>query len=316
MAMSNFVAKPLRGKQADCLAVLLQSIRWEMDPFSVAQKVYFVNDAMGYEAQLVNAVILSRSPLKARPKLKWSGEGENLKCEVSATFTGEDEPAVFEAELKTITTRNSPLWKQQPKQQLAYFATRAWARIYCPDIIMGVYTKEELEDRSFGIGPDNAVDVTPKNTSTLDDIANQIKAEKAQKKPAPQEHVDPETGEIIDPRAGNSSPPEVKPTDPKPLDLPTFDINAHNLNTQAGVKAAAAEFIAVLTVHPPEDRPRVFLASSGVMLVEAMRTHGLALDVKKIEALVISLPPADEEKPASGSKKFFEKPGKTEGAAA
>src|SRR5580658_10510798 len=57
MALSNFVAKPLRGKQADCLAVLLQSIRWEMDPFSVAQKVYFVNDAMGYEAQLVNAVI-------------------------------------------------------------------------------------------------------------------------------------------------------------------------------------------------------------------------------------------------------------------
>ena len=76
----------------------------------------------------MNAIILSRAPLKARPKLKWSGEGENLKCEVSATFIDEDEPAVFEAEIKTITTRNSPLWKQQPKQQLGYFATRAWAR--------------------------------------------------------------------------------------------------------------------------------------------------------------------------------------------
>src|ERR1700722_7407775 len=176
MALSNFVPKHLRQKQADCLAVLLQSMRWEMDPFSVAQKTYFVNDGMAYEAQLVNAIILSRAPLKARPKLKWSGEGENLKCEVSATFIDEDEPAIFEAEMKTITTRNSPLWKQQPKQQLGDFATRAWARLYCPDVLMGVYTKEEMEDRSFGIGADNAVDITPKAAATLDNINDQIKA--------------------------------------------------------------------------------------------------------------------------------------------
>src|ERR1017187_8052234 len=206
MALSNFVPKHLRQKQADCLAVLLQSMRWEMDPFSVAQKTYFVNDGMAYEAQLVNAIILSRAPLKARPKLKWSGEGESLKCEVSATFNGEQEPAVFEAELKTITTRNSPLWKQQPKQQLGYFATRAWARLYCPDVLMGVYTKEEIEEMTGHFGADNALDVTPKNASTLDGINDQIRAEKeAQKKP--QEAFDPETGEVIDQGATDSSPP-------------------------------------------------------------------------------------------------------------
>ena len=48
MAISTFVPKHLRGKPADCLAVLLQSMRWNMDPFTVAQKTYFVNDGMAY----------------------------------------------------------------------------------------------------------------------------------------------------------------------------------------------------------------------------------------------------------------------------
>jgi hypothetical protein len=295
MALSNFVPKHLRQKQADCLAVLLQSMRWEMDPFSVAQKTYFVNDGMAYEAQLVNAIILSRAPLKARPKLKWSDEGENLKCEVSATFTGEEEPAIFEAELKTITTRNSPLWKQQPKQQLGYFATRAWARLYCPDVLMGVYTKEEMEGVSGHFGADNALDVTPKNASTLDGIADQIKAEKqAQKKPPAREAFDPDTGEVIDQAATDSSPPEVKPTDPKPAALPTFDVNKFNINTAQGTKAAAAELIAVLGAYEDVDALRShFMNASGLSVVEAMRSHGLALEVKKIEALGIALPAED-----------------------
>ncbi len=191
MATSNFMPKHLRGKPGDCLAVVMQATRWGMDPIAVGQKTYFVNDGMGYEAQLVNAIVLARAPLSERPKMIWSGEGENLKCKVSGIFKGETTPAEFEAELKTITTRNSPLWKQQPKQQLGYFATRAWARLYCPDIIMGVYTVEELSDPSF-YGPDNAKDVTPEATHAA--TTNKLDAF-AEKKPAAH---DKETGEIIE----------------------------------------------------------------------------------------------------------------------
>lgn len=216
MAISKFVPKHLRGAQADCLAVLLQSMRWNMDPFSVAQKTYFVNDVMAYEAQLVNAIILARAPIKNRPKITWDGEGENLTCTVSATFKGEDEPQVFTAEIKPITTRNSPLWKQQPKQQLGYFATRAWARLYCPDIIQGVYTKEEIEDSSMHIGADNAIDVTADNSVVMD-MQTQIMAEKEstpeekkkRSRKAKDEGADPETGEIIEP-AAEELPPFLK----------------------------------------------------------------------------------------------------------
>jgi hypothetical protein len=104
-----------------------------------------------------------------------------------------------------------------------------------------------------------------------------------------------------------SAKTEVKPTDPKPAALPTFDINKHaaNLATPHSAKAAAAEFIAVLTAYPQEERGAIFLQSSGIMLVEAIRANRLSLEEKQIQALGINLPPADEEEktPSFSGKK-------------
>jgi len=108
--------------------------------------------------------------------------------------------------------------------------------------------------------------------------------------------------------AGNSSPPqpEVKPTEPKPV-LPTFDINAYDLNTADGVKTAAAEFIKVLEAYPAEDRGSVFLASSGVMLVQVLRSHGRGADIKEIQSLGINLPPVEvpsDDAPKTGTSRI------------
>ncbi len=43
----------------------------------------------------------------------------------------------------SVITRNSPLWTSNPKQQLAYLALKYWARLYCPDVILGVYTPDD-----------------------------------------------------------------------------------------------------------------------------------------------------------------------------
>lgn len=44
-----------------------------------------------------------------------------------------------------------------PRQQLAYLAVKRWARLFCPDVIPGVYTPDELEDRQERIiNPDPA----------------------------------------------------------------------------------------------------------------------------------------------------------------
>lgn len=167
--------KHFNGNPADCLAVVMQSMQWKMNPFAVAQKTHLVNGVLGYEAQLVNAVITTCAPVLDRLHYEWYGAWEKvigkftikngdkgeyrvpgwkledeqgLGVKVWATFRGEDEPRVLELLLAQARTRNSTLWADDPRQQLAYLATKRWSRLYCPDVILGVYSPDELEETS------------------------------------------------------------------------------------------------------------------------------------------------------------------------
>ena len=40
------------------------------------------------------------------------------------------------------------MWKTAPKQQIAYLAVKYWARLYCPEVILGVYSPDEVEPRT------------------------------------------------------------------------------------------------------------------------------------------------------------------------
>lgn len=51
--------------------------------------------------------------------------------------------------IKDIKIKNSPEWANNPDKQLWFHATRDWARIYVPDVLMGVYSRDEL-DADYG----------------------------------------------------------------------------------------------------------------------------------------------------------------------
>lgn len=199
--------KHLHGNVADCAAVIMQSMQWKMNPFAVAQKTHPINGTLGYEAQLVNAVITSMAPTKDRLNYEWFGDWskiigkykevtspdkkdesgqpkkyrvkdwtladeKGLGVKVWATMKGEDQPRVLELLLSQAGTRNSPLWVDDPRQQLAYLAVKRWSRLYCPDVILGVYTPDELSE----IAPEK--DITHKAKPA--DVASNAVQEAAQ----------------------------------------------------------------------------------------------------------------------------------------
>lgn len=212
MARSNFVPGHLRGKPADCVAVALQAYRWEMDPFAVAQKTYFTRDGAppGYEAQLIAAVVLSRAPLDGRLDVQWEGTGEQLACIVTGKFKGDARAKARRVEMRNITTRNSPLWKTDPQQQIAYYTIRAWARLYCPDVILGVYTKDEIMEGNFG--PDNAVDVTPQGQQpAARDEAPRGKLDRLAEQLDPELVIDADPGEAHEVKTAASPTPAPEP---------------------------------------------------------------------------------------------------------
>lgn len=140
------VPQHLAGKAGDCLAVVMQAAQWKMNPFAVAQKTHVVNGTLGYEAQLVNAVVKSSGAIAGHFHYEYQGEGANVACRVGAVIRGNKDITWGEwLSASTVTTKNSPLWKTNPKQQLGYLQVKNWARIYCPGAILGVYSDDELE---------------------------------------------------------------------------------------------------------------------------------------------------------------------------
>ena len=156
----------------DCLAITMQAMNWKMNPFSVAQKTFFISGKIGYEAQLVAAAIANSGAVVGNFGFEWFGPWEKVigkfdikrsdkgeyrvpgwKLEDEAgigircwnTLRGESEPRVLELLLAQARTRNSTLWADDPKQQLAYLAQKRWARLYAPGVILGVYTPDELD---------------------------------------------------------------------------------------------------------------------------------------------------------------------------
>ena len=148
MAASTIsVPEHLRGKVGDCLAIVTQAMLWNMNPFAVAQKTHLVNGRLGYEAQLVNAVLQASGLVRSMPRYEYRGDGEGLECRVAFIPRGETEPLWGEwLPMRAVTTRNSPLWKTNQRQQLGYLQIKNWARAFAPGAILGVYTVDELAD--------------------------------------------------------------------------------------------------------------------------------------------------------------------------
>jgi hypothetical protein len=142
------VPKHLRGNPGACVAVCVQAIEWRMSPFAVANKSYSVNDRLAFEAQLIHAVIQQRAPIKGRIKVEFAGEGDSRRCRVWAELRDEPGESVeyISPPFLRITPKNSPLWKSDPDQQLFYFSVRSLCRRHFPDVLLGVFARDEVED--------------------------------------------------------------------------------------------------------------------------------------------------------------------------
>lgn len=149
----QLVSLELETVQANCFLIVNQSVRWNMDPFAVAQCVSVVHGKLCYEGKLIAAVIQGRAGVDL--EYEFAGEGPATKVTVTGTIGGKPvldskgRPKTVEgtvAEWET-TGRGSP-WAAPggKKRMLRYRGAREWCRVYEPGLMLGVYGDDELED--------------------------------------------------------------------------------------------------------------------------------------------------------------------------
>lgn len=157
MADASLVPKHLQGHVSDCLLIVNQAIKRHMDPFDLAQVTHVVHGKLGYEGKAIAAWVNDSPRIVGSLNYSYDGEGINRRVRVGGLLVGEQAEREIFGTVEDWSTSNES-WKKSPDQMLAYRGAREWARRHTPEIVLGIYTPDELE---AGVGMD-AKDITPK----------------------------------------------------------------------------------------------------------------------------------------------------------
>lgn len=129
----------------NCFLIVNQALRWGFDPFAVAAETYVVAGKLGFQGKLIAAVVNARANLKCRLRYEYNnGRGDDLEITVIGQFEDEDEPRTIKMTVKEGRTGNE-MWSKSPEQKLVYSAATKFARRHCPEVIMGVFTDDDLD---------------------------------------------------------------------------------------------------------------------------------------------------------------------------
>lgn len=160
MAAASLIPEHLRGTKkggvftpfsntetkANCFLVVNQSVRWGMDPFAVAPETYVVGGKLAYQGKLIAAVINARAGLAGRLKYSFSGTKgkDDFTITVAGKFHGDDDASEITLSVGDAKTENQ-MWRKDPEQKLVYSGAVKWARRYCPEVVLGIVTDDDLE---------------------------------------------------------------------------------------------------------------------------------------------------------------------------
>ena len=163
MSTAGLMVKDIyRNNPGACMGLIAICAPYGLNPLQVSWKTFQTkaDGPIAYEAQVIVAMLNGSGAVQGGLRYRYEGEGQSRVCIASGVLRGDREPVeVRSPMLGQITVKNSPLWKTDPDQQLAYYTGRSWARRYKPEMLLGVYDVDEMDPTP--IGPDHARDVTP-----------------------------------------------------------------------------------------------------------------------------------------------------------
>lgn len=153
---STIVPDTYKGNVGNCVIALDMAMRMNANPLMVMQNLYIVYGNPAFSSKFLIATINASgrfSPLRYEFKGEEGTNGYGCRCvayEVSDKEHKEplhgDWITLEMADKEGWTKKNGSKWQSMPSQMLRYRAAAFWQRVYCPEISMGLITKEEVDD--------------------------------------------------------------------------------------------------------------------------------------------------------------------------
>lgn len=148
---ADIVPDHYKRKPENCMISIAMAYRMDVDPLMMLQSSYIVHGKPGIEAKLAIALI-NKSRIFSTPlSFKIEGQGKTRSCTAMATHARSGQ--VFEetvsmqmAEAEGWTAKKGSKWITLPDLMLKYRAAMFFGRLYCPEVLMGMSSVDELED--------------------------------------------------------------------------------------------------------------------------------------------------------------------------
>ena len=216
----NVTPKHLIDKPDACFFVIEAAIGWRLRPGAVARATYQTpNGDIGFHGSLINAIIEKSGRLEpgtggvryehfgdwaqvtGKHEIRSSEKGGKYAAAtwtdkdaaaggcgviIKARLRGEKEDREFSMRLTQAFPRNSTLWATDPATQLVYLATRRFANLRMPGVLMGF--RDPIDDApvyEHDMGEAQVVVGEP-----------EISMPRPRQPEAPAERIDTETGEV------------------------------------------------------------------------------------------------------------------------
>lgn len=151
LSQTSIIPATYQGKPQDCFVALEMATRMGVSPLVVMQNMYVVKGKPAWAGQACTMFINSCGKF-AGVKHVYTGEKgtDSRGCYVTATRISDGVQvngvevtiAMAKAEGWTSNTK----WRNMPELMLAYRASAFFARVHCPEALMGVQLIDEIYD--------------------------------------------------------------------------------------------------------------------------------------------------------------------------
>lgn len=153
LSKSTIVPNMYQGKPENCFIALNMANRMGLEPLVVMQNLYVVNGKPSWAGQACTMLIKNCGEF-CKVRHIYTGEKgtDSWGCYVQAQRIADNEivtgaeVTIAIAKTEGWYDKSGSKWKTMPELMLAYRASAWFARVYCPEALMGMHMADEYLD--------------------------------------------------------------------------------------------------------------------------------------------------------------------------
>ena len=179
LSKSTIIPRDYQGNPSNCLIAVEISSRMNASPMMVMQHLFVVNGRPAWSSQWIVAMINQSRKYKTELQYEfgYAPEDGSLSCyawAIDQQGHRVEGPKITMkmAEAEGWLNKNGSKWKTMPQVMIQYRAASFFGRKNCPDMIMGIYSRDEvlemdLDEPAYAVEP-GTVTVEPAGLTAED----------------------------------------------------------------------------------------------------------------------------------------------------